>query len=197
MTVNSTIGLIPGTSQAKIGAKAATYLGKLTLRTAGDTAVDTVTREGDAEDYLISNTIGNIVGDSFPVLVKKYFSKTAMADQVVDGVGKFLQKKLADPNTIRFTQDSISPTFKNKQTIQPLVNDLKSGKINTDDIPPIRIFEKGGKTFTLDNRRLKAFQESNVPIRTIKAMPKEISDEAWKFTTKTNGLTIKIRGGGL
>jgi len=89
MAVNSTIGLIPGTSEAKIGTKTAIYFGKLTLRTAGDTAVDKIARDGDTQDYILPNLLGNIVGDSFPVLVKKYFSKTAIADEVVEGVVKY------------------------------------------------------------------------------------------------------------
>ncbi len=36
MAVNSTIGLIPGATEAKIGTKAAIYAGKLALRTTGD-----------------------------------------------------------------------------------------------------------------------------------------------------------------
>jgi hypothetical protein len=55
------------------------------------------------------------------------------------------------------------------------------------------VFEKDGKIFTLDNRRLKAFQEAGIPIRTIKATPKEIANESWKMTTKTDGLTTKVR----
>ena len=113
-------------------------------------------------------------------------------DEVVDA-----SKNLADPKSIRFTQNSISRNFKDKRTLQSLVDDLKAGKISADDIPAIRVFEKEGKTFTLDNRRLKAFQEAGVPIRTVKATSEEITNEAWKMTTKTDGLTIKVRGGGL
>jgi len=47
MAVNSTIGLIPGILEAKIGTKMAIYGGELVLRTAGDTAVEAITREGD------------------------------------------------------------------------------------------------------------------------------------------------------
>ena len=81
--------------------------------------------------------------------------------------------------------------------MQSLIDNLKAGKVSADDLPAIRVFEKNGKTFSLDNRRLKAFQEAGVPIRTVKATPQEIANEAWKMTTKTDGLTIKVRGGGL
>jgi hypothetical protein len=69
---------------------------------------------------------------------------------------------------------------------------LKSGKIKPSSITPIRIFQKGGKWFSLDNRRLHAFKKAgidNIPYRL--ATQKEIINEAWKFTTKTDGLTIK------
>ncbi|MBN3516474.1 hypothetical protein [Vibrio neptunius] len=47
-----------------------------------------------------------------------------------------------------------------------LIDDLKSGKVTANDLPAIRTFERDGKVFSLDNRRLKAFQEAGVPIRT-------------------------------
>ena len=76
-------------------------------------------------------------------------------------------------------------------------DDLKAGKISSNDFPPIRVFEKDGGVFPLDNRRLKAFQEANVPIRMQKATAQEVANELpGKFSTVTNGLTIKVRGGG-
>ena len=66
-----------------------------------------------------------------------------------------------------------------------------------EDVDPIRVFERNGKTFTLDNRRLKAFQEAGVPIRTTPATAAEVVTEAWKFTTKNEGTSIRVRGGGL
>jgi filamentous hemagglutinin len=101
---------------------------------------------------------------------------------------------LKDPNTIRFTQDSIKNTFKDGHTLTELIDDLKSGRVSADDLPAIRIFEKDGKIFSLDNRRLKAFQEAGVQIRTIPA--DEIANEAFKFTTTNNGTSIRVRGGG-
>ena len=88
-------------------------------------------------------------------------------------------------------------TFGDNRTLTSLIDDLKAGNITAADVPAIRVFEKNGKTFSLDNRRLKAFQAAGVPIRTVKATAQEIADEAWKMTTKTDGLTIKVRGGGL
>jgi len=104
---------------------------------------------------------------------------------------------LAEPNIIRFTQESIKNTFKDGHTLRELIDDLKAGRVSADDLPAIRIFEKDGKIFSLDNRRLKAFQEAGVQIRTIPANEDEIANEAFKFTTTNNGTSIRVRGGGL
>ncbi|WP_437129007.1 hypothetical protein [Sphingobacterium tenebrionis] len=41
---------------------------------------------------------------------------------------------------------------------------LKSGAISPDAVAPIRIVEKGGLIYTLDNRGLKAFQDAGLPV---------------------------------
>ncbi len=61
---------------------------------------------------------------------------------------------------VRFTQNNISKNFKDGKNVNDLIADLKSGKISSDDIPAIRVFEKDGKIYSLDNRRLKAFQDA-------------------------------------
>jgi len=102
---------------------------------------------------------------------------------------------LRDPKTIRFTQDSIKAEFKTGDSVDNLIQKLKSGELTADQIPPIRIFEKNGKIYSLDNRRLYTFQEANVPLRTVWATPEEVAAEAWKFTTKNDGASIRIREG--
>jgi len=44
---------------------------------------------------------------------------------------------------------------------------------------------------------LKAFQEAGIPIRTILATSEEIVKEVFKFTSKNDGVSIRVRGGGL
>lgn len=102
---------------------------------------------------------------------------------------------LMDAKTIRFTQRSIQGTFTGGGSMKQLIRDLKSGKLKPDDIPPIRIFEKDGFIFTLDNRRLYVFQQTGVPIKTVPATPQEIAKGAWKFTTQNHGKSARIRGG--
>jgi filamentous hemagglutinin len=100
-----------------------------------------------------------------------------------------------DAKTIRFTQRSIKGTFTGGGSMKQLIGDLKSGQVKPDSIPPIRIFEKDGLIFTLDNRRLYVFQQAGVPIKTVPATPQEIAKEAWKFTTNNDGKSVRIRGG--
>ena len=71
---------------------------------------------------------------------------------------------------------------------------LKSGALKADQVPAIRLVDKDGVLFTLDNRRLEAFRraEMNVPYRM--ATPEEAASEAWKFTTRNEGTSIRIRG---
>ena len=96
---------------------------------------------------------------------------------------------------IRFTQDSISATFKDGSSVDDLINGLKSGKISPNDVPAIRIFEKDGVIYSLDNRRLYAFKEAGIDnINYVWATPKEIANEAWKMTTNNGGVTIRVRG---
>jgi filamentous hemagglutinin len=100
----------------------------------------------------------------------------------------------ANPKDIRFTQDSVSNTFKDGRTLQATIDGLKTGKISPDDLPPIRVFEKDGVIYSLDNRRLLAASQAGVPIKIVPATPAEIAKEGWKMTTPNNGSIICIRG---
>jgi Hemagglutinin repeat len=98
-----------------------------------------------------------------------------------------------DPKTIRFSQDSISADFKNGAgSVDALIADLKSGKVDPASIPPIRIVERDGQIFSLDNRRLFAFQEAGIEIPFVKLdkVPRRDLD---KFRSGTSGETIVKR----
>jgi filamentous hemagglutinin len=101
---------------------------------------------------------------------------------------------LANPADIRFTQSSVSSTFKDGTTLQATIDGLKSGKILPEDLPPIRVFEKDGLVYSLDNRRLLAASEAGVPVKIVPATPAEIAKEGWKMTTPNKGTIICIRG---
>jgi RHS repeat-associated protein len=101
-----------------------------------------------------------------------------------------------DPKTVRFTQDSIGRTFKNKIPLEETIALLKADPSKAADFPPIRVFESEGSIWTLDNRRLYVFQQAGIPIETVPATAEEIASESFKFTTVTDGLSIVVRTGG-
>jgi hypothetical protein len=102
--------------------------------------------------------------------------------------------KLQNPWSIRFSQASIKATFQDGTSIDDLAAELRSGHIHPHDVPAIRVFERDGKLFTLDNRRLEAFRRAGVDVPMRMASLQEIADEAWKFTTPNEGVSIRIRG---
>ena len=101
---------------------------------------------------------------------------------------------LIDPATVRFSQDSIKGTFKAGGSVDDLAAGLKAGTIKPGDIPAIRLVDKDGVLYSLDNRRLQAFQQAGVPIPYRMATPEEVAAEAFKFTTENGGTSIRVRG---
>ena len=96
-----------------------------------------------------------------------------------------------DPQDIRFSQDSISSRFKNGNTVSETIDNLKTGELTANDFPNIRVVERDGKLYTLDNRRLYCFQEAGLEsIPVIFATLQEQLQEAFKFTTRNDGLSI-------
>ncbi|GAB5410182.1 MAG: hypothetical protein BalsKO_25470 [Balneolaceae bacterium] len=72
---------------------------------------------------------------------------------------------------------------------------LKDGSIDPSSIPSIKIVEKDGIIYTLDNRRLKAFQDAGVNINYEKVDYNSLSkNELKKFTTENEGTSIRVRG---
>jgi hypothetical protein len=102
--------------------------------------------------------------------------------------------QLLNPQNIRFSQASMKVTFRDGTSINDLVEGLRSGRIRPHDVPAIRIFERDGKLFTLDNRRLEAFRRAGVDVPVRMATPQEIAEESWKLTTHNDGVSIRIRG---
>ena len=103
---------------------------------------------------------------------------------------------MIDPHHVRFCQDSISAVFKGGEgTIEQLTARLRSGAVDPRSVVPIRLFERGGKLYALDNRRLWAFREAGVPVPYRKATPDEVRKEVpRKFNPSDDGRTIRVRG---
>ncbi|MFJ8076993.1 RHS repeat domain-containing protein [Streptomyces sp. NPDC096176] len=100
------------------------------------------------------------------------------------------------PKAIRYTQDSIKGRYKDGKSVTDTIDDLVAGRVSPSEIPPIRIFERDGKIYSLDNRRLYTFKEANKPVNFRRATPDEIRHEAHpgnKFTTKNDGTSIHVR----
>jgi hypothetical protein len=99
-----------------------------------------------------------------------------------------------DPTSVRFSQSSISYHFRDGRTIDELAEGLRTGQVRPEDILPLRLVEKDGVLYTLDNRRLEAFRRAGVKIPWRMATAEEIAEEQWKFTTTNSGTSIKVRG---
>lgn len=99
------------------------------------------------------------------------------------------------PSDVRFSQDSISYRFRDGSSIDDLAEGLKSGRVNPNDVPPIRILRKDNLLFTLDNRRLEAFRRAGLEVPYRMATADEIASQSWKFTTKNQGISVIVRGG--
>ncbi|MGW9454251.1 RHS repeat domain-containing protein [Streptomyces sp. NPDC055632] len=97
------------------------------------------------------------------------------------------------PKAVRYTQDSIGRNFSDGRSVSQAIDDLKAGRTGASDFPPIRVFQRDGKMYTLDNRRLHVFQEAGVPINFKRATPQEVSSQGWKMTTQNDGTSIRVR----
>lgn len=99
-----------------------------------------------------------------------------------------------DPYEVRFSQRTVSHRFRDGRTIDELADGLRTGRIDPEDVMPIRLVERDGRRFSLDNRRLDAFRRARVDVPYRMATPAEIVAEAWKFTTTNDGVSVRVRG---
>jgi hypothetical protein len=183
----SCVSLVPAAKVAKVGKyadEALAFAGKL-------------------DDKLAKTRFGEGLQTAKRKLEDRFRKGKEVACGCNDNVGKKVPKLngnsgYIDPKQVRFTQDSIAARFKNGGSIYDLIEDLKSGKVKPEDIPPIRVFEKNGKIYSLDNRRLYVFQQAGVKIRWVKADPKTVKREVIdgdKWSTKNDGKSIRVRKG--
>ncbi|BDW87925.1 MULTISPECIES: hypothetical protein [Thalassospira] len=112
---------------------------------------------------------------------------------------------LIDPDDVRFSQDSISANFSDQKPVKDLIDGLKDGSVKPSDVPAIRIVKvdpkqvvkSGGNevaagVYTIDNRRLYAFQQAgkNIPCTKLDSIPE---NQKFKFTTDNDGTSIRVR----
>jgi hypothetical protein len=99
-----------------------------------------------------------------------------------------------DPFQVRFSQSTISYRFRDGRTIDDLAEDLRSGRVSPEDVPPVRVSERLGSLYTLDNRRLEAFRRARVDVPYVLATDADVAAEVWKFTTTNEGTSVRVRG---
>ncbi len=121
-------------------------------------------------------------------------SATGVAANTADGL--LAESGTVNPSSIRFSQNSISSNFGKGGSVSDLATGLEDGTISASDVPPIRLVPRDGTNYTLDNRRLWAFQQAGVDVPYRLATPAETAAEAWKFTTTNGGTSITMRGAG-
>jgi len=142
------------------------------------------------------NLGGQVHQDQIVVNALMHQGKTESSYGGMSG-SSVVAKSVVDPKTIRFSQDSIKGTFRDGRSVQDLAAGLKSGSIKPGDVPAIRTVERNGQLISIDNRRLSAFREAGVPIRTRPATAQEIlqAQKQGKFSAGASGSdTIRIRG---
>uniref|UniRef100_A0A8W8N589 Uncharacterized protein n=1 Tax=Magallana gigas TaxID=29159 RepID=A0A8W8N589_MAGGI len=104
------------------------------------------------------------------------------------------------PLEICFSQDSIGCTFgrctsHRYRPIGDTLDDILTGRINVNCIPCISVYQKNGKWFTADNRRLWVFQEAEKRGKCTEIIVREtLYIDNNKFTTMNNGESVYVRG---
>ncbi|HEB2439602.1 hypothetical protein CN335_12515 [Bacillus thuringiensis] len=134
--------------------------------------------------------------DRSSIIAKNLEQKMSEEYYITSTFRKIKLKGCINPADVRFTQDSIKSVFKDKTDLFYMIGQLKIGKLTTEEVDEIIIFESEGKIYSFNNRRLFAFKYTNMPIRYRFATKKEMLfelEEKRKFTTKNDGLSIKIR----
>ena len=117
---------------------------------------------------------------------------------------KYVANGRINPWLVRFTQDTVDWPFKNpKYNIGDTALALRNNTLTPEQLEPIRIFEKNGQLFSLDNRRVLTFRSAgkdpyfllvdyNDP-----AIQKELysrkNGRTPKFSTRDGGMSIIIK----
>jgi hypothetical protein len=114
------------------------------------------------------------------------------AADAADAAGSVLRR--IDPHQVRFSQRAISYRFKNGGTIDEMAAGLRDGSIKPEDIPPIRLVERNGMLYTIDNRRLEAFRRAGVEVPYRMATRREIRRNQFKFDRDAAETSIIVRG---
>jgi hypothetical protein len=167
---------------------------KATLDEKADTGERTHLATRGTGNAVMTVMAGVAIVKDLPEIAEKLAENIRKAKKIIVNFKDLPTKGFVNPKAIRFSQNSISSNFRDGSSIEDLIRKLKNKEIDTSSIPPIRIVEKDGLIYTLDNRRLKAFQDAgiDIPYEKLDNIPE---NEMFKFTTNNEGVTIEIRGG--
>ena len=140
LVVNSTIGLIPGTSEAKIGVKAAAYGAKLAARTTADATLNTIEGKGDFSKNVVKSGLSNLAGDLAGAGLKKIVEKTGLAEKAKNLLQRSKQKSAKKPDAPDDIDKALDQTFKGGQgeglfqTTQRLVRGNLGERLATESL---------------------------------------------------------------
>ena len=99
-----------------------------------------------------------------------------------------------DPSEIRYIHDTIHTRFRGGPSVGETLRDLKTGFMNIEELPPIRIVRCDNKLYSLDNRRLyvlKNLHECGYIRKTdVMLVNEEIPKR--KFTTENDGRSVEF-----
>jgi hypothetical protein len=106
---------------------------------------------------------------------------------------------MIDPDRLRFSQDSVMASFQDPdvpfETIGELTDALLTGEQEPGAVVPVQITVKDGKVFSIDNRRLKAFQDAGVdiPFEKVDFADLTARTKRTRFTSENDGISIEVR----
>lgn len=118
-----------------------------------------------------------------------------------------------EPLKVRFTQASISPSFRNGISFDQTIDDIVAGRVNVNDLPKLElVMYSDGHMYSLSNRRLFVFRVLQVmgkidrlhgilyPLSSERVQRRKIDDEngletsKWErsFSTRNGGRSVHV-----
>ena len=100
------------------------------------------------------------------------------------------------PRGVRFTQRSVSPLFRDGRSVAALAQSLASGEVALASVPQIQVVRHSGLLYSLNNRRLLAFQSSGVDQVTAELVaPNDVFYSRLARMGDSDGTCVTVRTG--
>ncbi|XP_039268831.2 uncharacterized protein LOC120343873 [Styela clava] len=102
------------------------------------------------------------------------------------------------PDSLRYTQDSISSNFKNGKSLEKAINDVAKRVLSVESFPVMEVYSLGGKFWCRNNRRLYVMKELQMRGHLEEIVVDYVGERPHNrryFTTKTIGKSIRVRRG--